>query len=345
METLVTVLFGPPGAAVGWVSEEELPQLPPVGIPVRIRVHSHDGDEETIEGQVFRSWDEDGSDPGGILIYGGIHIPDVSVRNVLEEAGWEALSEDAAALLAGTIHESPVIAAKHEVNFFVGEGGGVSLYRQIIQPTSPILPLFGQRMRMNFVEADMDSGLEFFDETAWDLNDVSPLTEGEEDDDDEITDDDWRRMQEEDREIVDSDILSGCPGDVAAEGLPLIVMYSSLVEPGLARLGFWTSSLGNLTELDLLAVGWEKVEVPSRFDPEEFNLQRRIELALATHVVFESNNYDSIRVRDWWLDVPGLVDETDQEYLPPYLYQWAMGAQQVDSIDDLVKQWSQSAES
>lgn len=326
METLVTVLFGAPGAAAGWVSEEELSSIPPVGMPVRIHLRLPGGDS-TIEGQVYRSWDEEDSDPGGVLIFAGRRIPEPETQSLLEHAGWEALSEDAASLLAGTIHESLAIAAQHEVNLIVGHDE-VRVYRQIIQPNSPILPLFGQRMRMNFTPHASREVLEWH-----------PVDEADLEDDREISDLEWREIQVEAAETVDADITSG-PSDVFTLGLPLIVIYSSMVQPGLARLGFWTSSLGEMSPEELSAQGWEAIDVPTRFDPDEFNLRRRIELALATHVIFESNNYDSIRIADWWVEMPDLVDEADQEYLPPYLHQWATGIRELDSIDDVVREWS-----
>lgn len=326
MSTVVTVLFGSPGAAVGWVSEEQVPHIPAIGTTVRITFHIA-GDDTSIDGQVYRAWDEDGGEPSGLLIYGGKSIPDAETRNLIEIAGWEPLSEDTLDLLAGTIHESPTMAALHEVNLFVGSGDDLRLYRRVIEPTSPILPLFGQRMRVSF--------LVFDSEEAWGFE--SDLDE----DEDDVTDAEWRHMQEQERDEIDLNIFGHKEFESHKDGIPVIVFYSSLVDSSTARLGFWTPTLGSeVSEFDLVADDWEVVDIPGRFDPEEFDMERRLDLAIATHVVFESNNYDSIRVSEWWMENPEDVTSEDEPYLPPYLFQWSLGVQELDNIDSYLERWA-----
>lgn len=327
MSTVVTMLFGSPGAALGWVSEERIPHIPMIGATVRITIHAF-GDDTSVEGQVYRAWDGDDGEHGGLLIYGGTRIPDVEFRNLIEIAGWEPLSDDTLDLLAGTIHESPAMAASHEVNLFVGEGPDMRLYRRVIQPSSPILPLFGQRMRMTFLELPYD------DDDMWGFTDDDV-------DDVPVSDEEWQEMQRADRAEVDTAIDTRQFGDVAEIGIPVVVFYSALIDPGTARLGFWTSHLGDgVTDIDLVADDWEVVSIPDRFDPFDFGVERRLDLARRTHVLFESNNYDSVRVAEWWLENPEDVGEADSSFLPPFLYQWATGVQQLDQIDAYLERWA-----
>lgn len=364
----VTVLFGKPGAAAGWVSADALTDYPSVGMPVRIRLRSDTGDSE-IEGQVYQTWGGDYDDePGGVLVFAGLALPDDSVRTVLESAGWEPLSEDTLNWLAGSVQDSPMVAATHEVFLAVGDGENspLRLFHQVLTPDNPALPFFGQRMKANFLnddavvdgilddvwtvddltqsrlafdnpeldeDFDLDEMLDLMDEYVVDLDEEETLSASE-----------WRQEQETAREKVDKELTSGVYETSAREdGIPAVVIYASLIQVGVARLMFWTPSLGDITDEDMRQSGWMNVEIPGRFDPVEFAFRRRLELALATHVVYEVGPFAGVRLGDWWVDAPELIDESDRAYLPPYLYELAFGVRDLNSIDSVLHQWGEAS--
>lgn len=351
----VTIVFGKPGNAEGWVSEEELTGLPDVGLPVRIRLEGDNGQRGVIEGQVYRAWgDED--DAAGILVYAGTSLPSATTREVLQGAGWAPLSQEMVLWLAGTVQDSPVVAAKHEVNLIIENGpdGQMCVYRQVLTPSDPAIPFFGQRMRANFLDdeptGNVDALFAGYDELpeshGGEVNDeeIVAFLFGDDDDLADLDDDKWRALQEDESASVDALITSHNAGlDARESGLPVVVIYAAVVEIGVARLAFYTSGAGGLTDEDFILSGWEKVAVPGRFDPQGFGLDRRVDLAKRTHVIYQTGPFGDIHLGDWWIDNPQDITDVDRQYLPPHLMELALGVRDLDSLEDIIQRWGPDA--
>ena len=321
MRALVSVLFGAGGRHIGWVSEEDLPTLPTVGMPVVINV----GPERRnpVEGQVYRSWPDEGTEPGGMLIYGGPTIPDDEFQRGIEIAGWERLADDAIRILAEAVDQTPVLAATHEVVLIVGDpNDSVQAFQRVLVPIDPILPVFGQRLRLQI------------------SHDVDPDLLDDDDGDVDLTEEQWRALHDAAVRQVEDELTGSQPVDGITEGVPSVTIYSSVVRNGVGRVAFWAPGLGNLDAAHLIANEWEELRIPAQFDPSDFRLDERVALARQTTVTFEPTELGAERIKDWSLAEPGSVDESQFTLLPPMLVEHVRAARELDNVHFYMDEWT-----
>lgn len=324
MLTIISVVFGTRHAAAGWITEQEIDGLPAIGTPVSINVGAPDS-PLAAEGQVYRAWPEVDGDPGGIFIYGGGRIPDESFQEGMDSASWDRISDEALRVLVETAAQTPVLAAAHEVTLVVGQPNdpsGMQAYQRVLQPFDPVLPLFSQRLRVEALE----------DKTLETLESQAAL---EEEEDDEVWDDEVRAIEQE--------IMGRKSAAVSQNGFPALVVYSSLISNGLARVCFWTPNYGDVSPADLVANSWDPIRIPEQFDPQDFRFARRVELALRSQVTFAETEFGTSTVNEWSIDEPTSVPEEDYALLPPLLVEHCQAQKELDDIDLYLQDWSGNA--
>jgi hypothetical protein len=313
VKAVISIIFGERENSIGWIAEEDLPELPLIGMPVIIQI---DEASPAFEGQVYRAWesDEEEQTNGGMLIYGGADLPDHEFMEKFELAGWELLGEDALQVLSAAIEHTPALAATHEVLLLVGERGQETKFaafqRQII-PYDPALPLFGQRMRLE-------------------ISSVRKIFEFE-------SKEQWQEHREIEVVEVESELALPQSIDGINNGLPAIVIFSSLIRNGVGKVVFWCPNFGNLHPEHLLAHGWETV---SSFEAGEFKTEERIELALDTKLNFVMNDYGTAEMDDWQIQNPLNVPETSYELLPKLLLEYVKASKEFENIDSILQEWA-----
>lgn len=324
MKALISILFGTREGKVGWVSEEEIASLPAIGMPVSLDLGPEGTDP--LEGQVYRAWKDEDGEPWGMVIYGGTSIPDLEFQESIESAGWERLTAEALKILGDAIDETPVLAATHEVVLIVGDPAdidGLKTFQRILNPYDPALPLFSQRLRL---------------EIAKDLDEVE--YEEAEREDDGLTDEEWHVLRERDTKEINEELADISLVDGVHKGVPSVTIYSAIVRNGVGRIAFWTPSLGKLEPGNLVANGWDQLRVPQQFDPEEFRLLERVELAKQTAVTLEITEYGTTRIKDWTMEEPLLVTEDQYPLLPGMLIEHVRAAGEFTRIDSYMEEWS-----
>lgn len=322
MMTIISVVFGNRDYATGWITEQDMEGLPVVGTPVSINVGAEDS-PLSAQGQVYRSWPEVDGNPGGIFIYGGNHVPDDDFQRGMDGANWERISDEALKVLVETASHTPVLAAVHEVTLVVGDPNHVeslSCFQRLLQPYDPILPLFSQRLR---VEAFEDKTFEVLEEEN-----------SKDDDEDEV---DWSSHLEE----IERELRGSAPVVATQAGLPGLVIYSSLISSGLARVCFWSPAFGDVAAEDLVANAWDPIRIPEQFDPIDFQLARRVSLALRADVDFMDTEFGTITVNEWSIDDPLSVGEDDYPLLPPLLVEHCRAQKELEDISLFIDEWGE----
>ncbi len=327
MRALVSILFGVRNNKVGWVSESEINLLPNVGMVIPIRFGEED--DHPLEGQVYRAWEDEDGDPGGMVIYAGETIPDELFQESMETSGWERLTDEALKVLSDIIDETPVLAAIHEVVLIVGDPARedrLLAFQRSLTPYDPALPLFSQRLRLDLAQ-DVDK--DEYDDAE---------EEGE-----ELTEEEWRVFQENETRGINGELADNSLIDGLIRGIPAITIYSALVRSGLGRVAFWTSSLGNLTAEHLVENDWEELRIPQQLDPRDFRLSERVNLAKQSIVSFEITDFGTARIRDWTMESPLLVGEDQYSLLPQMLVEHVKAASEFTHMDDYLAEWSRDS--
>lgn len=322
MLTIISVVFGDREQSAGWITEQDIEGLPMVGTPVNISVGAPDS-PLAVEGQVYRAWPEVDGNPGGIFIYGGGKVPDEEFQYGMDNASWDRISDAALRVLVETAKQTPVLAAVHEVTLVVGQPNGdpssVQCFQRMLQPYDPVLPLFSQRLR---VEAFEDKSLEALDAQ-------SALEESE-------TEEEW----ENELADIEGELLGERAITASANGLPGLVIYSSLISNGIGRVCFWSPDFGDIAPEDLVANSWDPIRIPEQFDPEDFQLARRVQLALESSVSFAETEFGTAVVHEWEIAHPLSVREEDYALLPPLLVEHCRAQKELEDIDLFLDAWS-----
>lgn len=317
MRALISVVFGSRNDRIGWISEEELPELPHVGMPVVINVAGNTG---PVEGQVYRAWEDDADEPGGMLIYGGPAIPDETFQQGIEFAGWERLTSEALKVLSDAVDDTPVLAATHEVVLLVGEPGtpDFTAYSRVLNPSDPVLPLFGQRVRLMAID------------------------NGTEDDEDDMSDEEWDTYRAQELARIESQLDGEADSPSVEDGVPSVTLYSALVRTGIGRVAFWSPSLFGLTPADLIAHDWNMLIIPDEFNPDEFRAAERIRLARETTLTFVSTDTGVVKVDDWFMREPLKVTEDQHPLLPPMLVEHVRASREFQDFSSILDEWKNS---
>lgn len=304
----LAVVFGEPGGAVGWVTQENVDQLPPLGMRASFRFGEHES-MGTVSGEV--AWEEvthaqvlfAGENPDGrhlAFLYGGPEGPSEEFTVYMRAAQWTELETSAAEEVLKVCASAPPMAAVHDVLLVVGERGeaGFQVWNRSAIPTDPVLPVFGQRVLLDAVDG---------------------LEEAE--------------VPEE-----DGDLELGVPGS-AAGGVVVVTLHSGLVEPGFGSVVFWTPALGDVDEVSMVSAEWELLNVPDAFDPDDFQLKRRCELALRTRLTVEVDEHGGEQVVDAEMVGAAEVDPEDYELLPDVLALHCHAAREMIDMSALLDSW------
>lgn len=309
MRTYVSVVFGTRREALGWVTEHDLEIVPSAGTPVRIKV-GEGSMPSTATGQVYRSWEPQEEEPGGIFIFAGAELPDESFREEMEDAGWEPLTGESLGVLIDLVTVTPVIAAAHEVTVAIGnphEPERLFVFQRTLYPVDPALPLFGQRLRLAIESVEFGSDEE--DESEGVIR-------------------------------INREIHGELPINEDRSGLPCVVVYSSMVDPGTARICLWTPSLGVDSPAVFVENDWKTIAVPQQFDPVDFRLARRIELGVRTGIVFDLSSFGTSMVKEWTIEGTEDILEEDHALLPPMLIEHIKAQREFEELPLLLEEWS-----
>lgn len=132
------------------------------------------------------------------------------------------------------------------------------------------------------------------------------------------------------------------------EGYPVLVFYTSKIGYGVAAIGAWLKDLGEYTELDMIADGWELLGKES-INLTDFRLKERIDIAKQTHLVMMFDDYDNRYVHEYSLLSPEQVTQEQFILLPPALQDFIEGINEMtfelDSIDSIVSAWMEEGSS
>jgi hypothetical protein len=320
VNTIISVVFGNRHEAAGWITEQDVEGLPAVGTPVSINVGAPDS-PLSAEGQVFRSWSGIDGDPGGIFIFGGQSVPDAAFQYGMDNASWDRISDEALRVLVETATQTPALAAVHEVTLVIGDPckpETIQAFQRLLQPYDPVLPLFSQRLRV-----------EAFEDKEWQDLHRQALQDGE------AEDEEWLIEVQ----AIENELLGRATIPAARLGLPGLVIYSSLISNGVARVCFWAPGLGDVDGADLIANSWDPIRVPQQFDPVDFRLERRVQLALRSQVDFVDTEFGTSTVNEWSIDEPLFVDEEDYALLPPLLVEHCKAQKDLSDIDLFLSEW------
>lgn len=329
MDVTLCLVFGSRERAVVWAGSYETDQPPMAGQSTEIHLHTQpdmeDPEPETIVAEVVHSEvSEEGETV--VFLYAGEDMPDDRIVSLLSGLRWLPMDHDQAQDVMEIVAAAPPMARLHDVLLIVGELDGVDeegnpsieAWNRTISADDPVIPMFGERMYVDVIDA-------------------IPLDEeyflSEEDDEDE------------EEESLDSEGVVFMPAaneenvGSAADGLPAVVFYAAKVDPGEAQVGFWVSSLGDITGFDLVAAGWEKM-TPDTFDPVEFRLSERVDLSRRTRIDTDFDEEGQIVLNDFDVKDAAYVTESQYALLPSALVNHCRAAKEMLSIDDIVSGWA-----
>ena len=290
----VTVLFGSTEDTIGWSRRSPFYNIPGDGAMVKVAFIIPDAIEEQIDSEYVINENWDGENKAGesffaevlytriaedafdgepaseedyfaeldnhsnmMVLYAGDAYPDIKTVFQLEEAGWTRIDDNEIEYLVELCSSLPPLAGLHNVIMLVGEPCTQSfqVWSQSLEPRSTEVPPFGRRMMLDPIDSAKGSDdIIVNDSGEYDEREINPSANGS-----------------------------------LENGLPAVVIHSEIVEPGMADVIFWVSSLSDIDGIDLLAAGWAQVSVPDGFDPEVFEATQRIQLALATKITWKSD--------------------------------------------------------
>lgn len=325
MDVTLCVAFGSRERAVVWAGSYQTEFAPTPGQSTEIHLHSQpdarDEDPESIFAEVVHAETEDDGTTI-VFLYAGEQLPDDHICMLLEASQWVPMNAVQARDVMEIVDAAPPMAHTHDVLLVVGdleakdEDGNPTFesWNRAIIPDDPVIPMFGERLYV-------------------DVLDALPSDDEEDESDDE------------DEDLSDSPTLVGLQmianeddTGSAATGLPAVVFYAAKVDPGEAQVGFWVSSLGDVSGFDLVAAGWQKM-TPDIFDPIEFRLGERVDLARRTRIDSDVDDDGQLFLKDFELRDAARVEESQYELLPSALVNHCKAAKEMLGIDDIVSGW------
>jgi hypothetical protein len=330
MDVTLCLVFGSRDRAVVWAGAYETDQPPMAGQSTQIHLHTRpdmeeDPEPEIIVAEVVHSEvSEEGETV--VFLYAGEYIPDERIVSLLSALRWLPMADNQAQDVMEIVAAAPPMARLHDVLLIVGELDGldnegnpsVEAWNRTISADDPVIPMFGERMYLDVIDAiSMDE--EYLLEDEYEDGEESELVEGDEG---------VVFVPEANENNIGS----------AADGLPAVVFYAAKVDPGEAQVGFWVSSLGDITGFDLVAAGWEKMTADT-FDPIEFRLSERVELSRRTRIDTEFDEEGQIVLNDFEVKNASEVTESQYALLPSALVNHCRAAKEMLSIDDIVSGW------
>lgn len=321
MNSKLCVAFGDLEHPSAWVSEVPEEMVPLLGMRTQLRMHVENAegedDDYEIVGQVV--YMEDDEEDGSTLafIYGGEEEPEEIIQLILETNGWVRLDDEEAFGIMEIVQVAPPTAALHDVLLIAGDLNKLDengepvfeVWNRIFEPEDPILPMFGQRVRIDI------------------LNSIK----------DETVEEDVLGEPGEPYEVVDLD----APGTLE-DGVPGLVIHSARSEPGIAQMAFWVKSLDSFDRLSMIASDWEKIDISDIDDDGSFKLLTRIDLALRTHLELRYDEEGFPYLYDFFIDKAEEVPEEDYEILPNMLIDHCKFAKEmagVENVENMIAGW------
>jgi len=306
----LAVVFGQPGDVVGWATQEEVPETPPLGMRASFRLveegveRPEDSRGEIIYAQVmFAGEGDDGRHLA--FLYGGPETPSDIFVSMMESAKWTELDAPSAEDILTVCTLAPPLAAVQEVLLVAGDPddhSSLQAWSRTAVPSDPVLPAFGQRLLMDAVEGLTDEELENAPE-----------------------------------ESLDPTI----PGSIKT-GVSVVTIYSSITEPGFGEVTLWTKDLGDVDGFALSSADWSQISIPDDFDPDAARLARRVELAMRTNIATEIDAYGVEHVTDAILEKAEEVAPEDYELLPSVLAFHCQAQREMLNLENLMEEWKES---
>lgn len=319
MALTLCVAFGTVDEPAVWAAIIDDDWEPAVGMRAEfhVKANADDVDDlfEIVAQVMYISEVEDGS--AVVYLFGGEDLPDESMTDRLEANSWTQLESDEAHSVMEVVSAAPPTAAAHDVLLVVGDpfsqpdGSPVAFqaWNRMIAPEDPLLPMFGQRLVVDLLDSVSDDALE---PDLRDDGDSVPF-----------------------RVVIPVDPWT--PGN-ASDGVNTVVVYCAVVDAGVAQVVFWAPSLEAIDGFDLLAAGWEML-TEEDFDPLDFKLAERIELALKTELQIELDEDGEPYLTDFQIRDAAEVSPDLYDLLPPGLAEQCRFAAEMTEADDVLARW------
>lgn len=338
MDVTLCLVFGSRDNAVVWAGSYETDEPPMEGQSTEIHLHTHpdlgEPEPDSIIAEVVHTEiSEEGQ--GVVFLFAGEELPDERITSLLSALRWVPMSDSQAQDVMEIVEAAPPMARVHDVLLVAGdldrvdsEGKpDVEAWNRTISADDPVIPMFGERMYIDVLDAlpyyDEEDMLDGYEHGA-DEEHESDTEEPDLDADPNILD----LIPEADENNVGS----------GATGLPAVVFYAAKVDPGEAQVGFWVSSLGDISGFDLMAAGWEKM-TPDTFNPTEFRLAERVDLSRRTHIDTDFDDEGQIILNDYEVENASQVSESQYELMPSALVNHCRTAREMLELDDIVSSW------
>lgn len=334
MDVTLCLVFGSRDRAVVWAGSYETEEPPLTGQSTEVHLHTQpdmgEPEPDSIIAEVVHSEiSEEGQ--AVVFLFAGEELPDERITTLLEALRWVPMSDSQAQDVMEIVEAAPPMARVHDVLLVVGDmdrvdadgNPDVEAWNRTISADDPVIPMFGERLYVDVLDA-----IPLYDEEDF-YSDEAEEDEDLAEDDESIDPEDIELLLEADESNVGS----------AANGLPAVVFYSAKVDPGEAQVGFWVSSLGDVTGFDLVAAGWEKM-TPDTFDPVEFRLAERVDLSRRTNIDTDFDDEGQIILNDYEVENAAQVTESQYELMPSALVNHCRAAKEMLGIDDIVSGWA-----
>lgn len=339
---MLCVAFGSKTHPAAWASSLDVEELPSIGMRTQLFLHSRAESTENLE----TSAEEDdssyvvaevahvGVDDDGVpvaYLFASSDLPDDETIGYLEQGHWVRLGDDAARGILTILESSPPAAATHEVMLVLGDvapdgdPSKVEAWTKCFLPDDPRIPMFGDRMLLD----PLDALGEYEDSEDEDSADADG---GETPDKESAEGTPYNRWLDLEQQGSDD------------EGYPALVFFAAKVDAGEAQVAFWIPKPGTLNGFDLLAAGWQQMSV-EEFDPIEFRVVERVDLASRTVIRVQENSDESLGLLvDYEVDNAASVRDDQLELLPPVLAEHCLASRELGDIDAIIESWRDGEE-
>lgn len=358
MNTYLCVVFGYGDDAEVWAANIITDRYLNLGEAAKINLSSENGEQLDVDGEVVHVGLTDEGNNYAIAVSESA-VEDDEFREALSNSEWTLLGEEESEDVFEIVDTAPPVAALHDLLLVVGDykavdefgyPNGITVWHRVIEPNDVSVPLFGEKFYSHVIlsnselepeieEFELEEGLsleEVFNEidkledAPYDGKEasVSSLIESDEDSNNPII-----YLEAE----VDLD-MEGNPED----GYPVLAFYTAKVDYGVASIGVWSKSIEPYTEFDMIADGWELLG-PELFNPLEFRLQERIDIAMQTLLTLSVDEEENRFVHEYALTKPEDIVEGQFDLIPPTLQDFVTGVKEIsheiDNIDSLMGEW------
>jgi hypothetical protein len=316
------LIFGTYGQAVGWV-KRAIDEAPSEGERILVPC-GKESDSEIVYSlyaevlYVSSSSQDPEADStenaSRIVLYGSEEIPSPAIMDYLEAREWTRLDDDEVDDIIDMCSK-PTNIRQHNVLILVGKPGTprFQAWGQSLVIGDSSLPPFGRRMLLDPVSSTPPSAvnIKLDPETGqYDERNIDPRALGSLD-----------------------------------QGLPSIVIHSELISQDEGDVIFWVSGLGEITGFDMLAAGWAQINIPEDFDPEEFQAETRIALALEVRLIWvregilsrntENQEDELFVIQSYTMDHSTLVSSEFYHLLPPLLAEYCQTQKALLRLGDI----------